>query len=850
MPLSRAEAEQPVLNDLNASYAKEEIRVLMSEGIFRGYEDGTFRPDLYISRQELAVALRPALRLHPVPDAVYPFADVAGWAEDAVSVLRQHGITRGAGGAFFRGNQAITRQELAVWAVRSLGILDPGPVRSDRFRDRDTVSAYAEGSVEVAGAIGLMQGGGQGNFAPERKVTRQEAAMVAYRLYYGLNDYRGSAARLLGIDEPDPSPEPKEQKSPAPGAPNASPPEPLTTIFDRPEPPIRPTPVAVTPVPEAPSAEQPSVTPPETDPPAVDVPEPEPPVPEPPVAEPPVVTPPEPQPPATEPPTETPSVVYAKIASAALTDAAPPSRYEREADTWRLPYSLRDISGEILSGDRLASDTSVTFTDAEGIFGADGSIARADRLPEPGTTISVEAAVYSKLADSAFTQTFLLRVRPIPETAAYFGISILLDSDGSGRNGTAPEEMNRLRAQLQSLTPGRPIRVTWALSSNFVFWENNRPALAEVRKFVHDHGDEVGIAIGYPNDNFDFGLWRRTIGEWLYMYRYNTFGEIHRSGEAEDAPAMLASFRESGFEDYLPSSLVSFGFNPEQAEWLKNTFGIATFMGWPATQVNVGQLSGEGSPLMPYWADARNPIVPAHSQANNAGLIVLNTSAIDPIGSRYTEGSSRWTLSPGDPYVAENDALPQLHTAGQYLNNPYRARNTMNALTLLLDANGVLQSENLLANWNSFIEGMPERPDLTVIGASGLAGLYAQAAGSGNEGSEFTLEFRGSGYTTQIDGKSSPADLRYLWTETPNERIVLERRDGERAWRVADFTDYARDNVPELPYTNGHGANTDISYVTGRNYKLAPDAPLTPQEKERIARRLSELHFGDPVDYD
>jgi hypothetical protein len=282
-----------------------------------------------------------------------------------------------------------------------------------------------------------------------------------------------------------------------------------------------------------------------------------------------------------------------------------------------------------------------------------------------------------------------------------------------------------------------------------------------------------------------------------------------------------------------------------QAENAK--FGIDAFMGWSATQYNVGQLSADGSPLMPYWSHIANPMLPAQDSATNSGMVFMNSLSIDPIGSRYITGSSRWTLHPADPYVSNMKADPQLHLASQYLNNAFRNQNTVNYLSLVIGTNWVLRDSSLNATWQDFINRFPKTADMQILGIHKMAKNYKARSVDNNGHSEFNLMFRGSGFTT-ASGETSPADLRYLWTETATERIILAKRDSESIWSIIDFTDYSRTPVPQLPYTTG-GAAEDISYITGRNYKLTPSAPLTADEITRIHTRLDILNFHEAVNY-
>jgi hypothetical protein len=436
-----------------------------------------------------------------------------------------------------------------------------------------------------------------------------------------------------------------------------------------------------------------------------------------------------------------------------------------------------------------------------------------------------------------FSQTFQLIVDPAGTGQQYMGISILLEDTGA--QATTIAEMDEIRNMFSSIDPS--LKVTWAMDNRFVFGESQRPQLQRLLQYVDTYGDEVGIVSGYPNNNYSLSQWAAEMNSWMYMYRYNAFTDLH-VGNTNGEPSVWSSIPEA----YRPKSLSTLAVNPEQALWLKQNFQIDSFMGWAATQYNVDQLSAEGSPLMPYWSNINNPMVPAQSMAENSGLIFMNAITIDPIGSRYTTGSSRWTIHPADPYVVELSALPQLRTTSNYMSNPYREQNTLNYLSLVIGANWVMRTPNLKENLSMYMNQFPRQTVTQVVGVHQLSEIFKQRSGGTNDQIQFTLMFRGTGYTTSLGGNESPANLRYLWMETKTERIILSKEDQETHWNIIDFTDYSRTPVPVLPYTQ-NGAADDISYVTGRNYKLTPHAPLTSSEMDRVNMRLQSLHFNEPV---
>lgn len=89
-------------------------------GIMQGYEDGTYRPNRAITRQEMAtILLRMAdakLGADLVDAALAEIADggsVASWARAGVAFCYLGGIMNGVGGAHFDPTGMLTRAQLA-----------------------------------------------------------------------------------------------------------------------------------------------------------------------------------------------------------------------------------------------------------------------------------------------------------------------------------------------------------------------------------------------------------------------------------------------------------------------------------------------------------------------------------------------------------------------------------------------------------------------------------------------------------------------------------------------------------------------------------------------------------------
>ncbi|GBF74109.1 hypothetical protein PA598K_02440 [Paenibacillus sp. 598K] len=170
------------LSDLSGHWAAAQIIRATEQCIAGGYPDQTFRPDALVSRAEFAQLLVRALGLEG-SGAELSFADqeaIRPWARDAVALAVEAGIVNGFEDGTFRPDVRMTRTEMTVMLVRALRL----PTGSDAtsFADDQEIPAWAKGAVATAAAEGLVQGRSGGRFEPQGSATRAEAVVALLRL--------------------------------------------------------------------------------------------------------------------------------------------------------------------------------------------------------------------------------------------------------------------------------------------------------------------------------------------------------------------------------------------------------------------------------------------------------------------------------------------------------------------------------------------------------------------------------------------------------------------------------------------------------------------------------------------
>ncbi|HHW40829.1 MAG TPA: S8 family serine peptidase [Syntrophomonadaceae bacterium] len=177
--------------DLADHWAAADVEALFARRIVSGYPDGTFRPDIPISRAEFTVLLTGAVGWSGL-DASPGFADdqdIPGWARPLVARARQRGLIHGYPDGRFLPTRSLSRAEAAVLLDAALLVFNPEPEADGSssgetlpWQDRERIPAWAHRAVERVYAAGIMRGRSGNTFDPDAEMTRAEMASATCRL--------------------------------------------------------------------------------------------------------------------------------------------------------------------------------------------------------------------------------------------------------------------------------------------------------------------------------------------------------------------------------------------------------------------------------------------------------------------------------------------------------------------------------------------------------------------------------------------------------------------------------------------------------------------------------------------
>lgn len=179
------------LSDISEHWAKESIENLAKRGIVSGSDDGKFYPDNNITRAEFAKMLAIASGIKTNSANVKEFTDVSSnaWYYEYVASLSSNGIINGYDDGSFCPDNKITRQEMAVILYR---ILENKGISFDKevdFSDADSINEYAREAVAKLSGAGILSGS-EGKFRPTDNLTRAEGATATLKM---LNKLEGKS---------------------------------------------------------------------------------------------------------------------------------------------------------------------------------------------------------------------------------------------------------------------------------------------------------------------------------------------------------------------------------------------------------------------------------------------------------------------------------------------------------------------------------------------------------------------------------------------------------------------------------------------------------------------------------
>lgn len=153
------------------------VEALVDYGVLNGYSDGTFRPENDITRAEMCKMINSLFNFSDI--GVNDFWDVSynDWYYTQVLIADEYEYIKGYEDGSFRGNNKVTREEACVIINRITPLLEI----KDTVVITDEVSDWAYPAVQMIANHKLLKTDDGGIFRAKENITRGELSMLLSR---------------------------------------------------------------------------------------------------------------------------------------------------------------------------------------------------------------------------------------------------------------------------------------------------------------------------------------------------------------------------------------------------------------------------------------------------------------------------------------------------------------------------------------------------------------------------------------------------------------------------------------------------------------------------------------------
>lgn len=181
---------EKTFGDISGHWAQASIENMASRKVLNGATPDTFLPDADITRAEFAAIVTRALGIS-ADTGTTAFSDVAAdaWYAKEVAAAVRYGLIAGYEDGTFRPDAMITREEAMAILARAMAWagyvteVSTGDVsaRLSLFTDGSEVSGWAQSFAAVCAKHGVFMGS-NGNLNPAANITRAETAVTVERM--------------------------------------------------------------------------------------------------------------------------------------------------------------------------------------------------------------------------------------------------------------------------------------------------------------------------------------------------------------------------------------------------------------------------------------------------------------------------------------------------------------------------------------------------------------------------------------------------------------------------------------------------------------------------------------------
>lgn len=164
--------------DIAGHWAENTLKTWQEQGLIKGYEDGSVRPNHQITRAEFAALVNKSFGYLNSTAISFKDMKTSDWFYEDIAKAVSAGYIKGYPNQSFKPNQPLTREEMASIISSLVGL--KATASSDSFKDLAAGHEWSKDSIHAVAEAGLMVGDQQ-KFRPLATATRAEAITVLDR---------------------------------------------------------------------------------------------------------------------------------------------------------------------------------------------------------------------------------------------------------------------------------------------------------------------------------------------------------------------------------------------------------------------------------------------------------------------------------------------------------------------------------------------------------------------------------------------------------------------------------------------------------------------------------------------
>ena len=174
--------EEIQFNDIQGHWAEASIQAFVDKGYINGYEDSSFKPESSITRAEFVKVVNKIFGY--TQEGIEEFTDVDkdDWFYKDICIAVKEGYIKGRTEQLFAPNDKITRQEAAMILTNIMNNKDENLDKLNTFKDGNKTSNWAMSSMEGAIESGYIKGYDDKTIRPNKEMTRAEAISMLTRV--------------------------------------------------------------------------------------------------------------------------------------------------------------------------------------------------------------------------------------------------------------------------------------------------------------------------------------------------------------------------------------------------------------------------------------------------------------------------------------------------------------------------------------------------------------------------------------------------------------------------------------------------------------------------------------------